>query len=135
MLIETITFKNKIYTAEDFIQFIIDNYNVGPYSYRNDEITKDITAVNNFKLGDLIIAYHKGYHEIVDFDFRLNNSYNDNLKSLEIIVEYKNKFNSDGEIRNGKVKLVCSLYYVKHAKEYIVNVINNLNNILQSNTK
>ena len=89
MLVETITFKNKTYTAEDFIQFIINNYNADEYYYKKDEINKDITVVNNFKLSDLIISYHKGYHEIIGFECRLNNSYNTKSKSLDIIVEYK----------------------------------------------
>lgn len=135
---EPIRFNDKIYSNDDFINYILDNYDIGDSRYyRNVEINKQITEIAGFKLNDLIVAYRKGFFEIVGFDCRLDLTL-EGIKCLHIIVEYENKFTPTGVIKKGKYIHNCDISYVKPAKLYIENekqrlckIINNLNIILE----
>ena len=129
MKVETVTFKDKIYTEEEFIQYIIDNYTIDNFYYMNAEINKYITSINSIKIGDLITSYHKGFHEIIAFDCRLDMSYS-GTKRLHIIVDYKSKFNFQGERKNGKVILNCDLSYIETTKDYVERETLRLKNII-----
>ena len=73
-----------------------------------------ITIDETLKVGDLITAYHKGYHEIVTFEER------DDCAPL---VHFKTRFKSDGKPANSKRIMCCDMGYCRHAEIGLTNEI------------
>lgn len=66
---------------------------------------------DEFKAGDLITAYQKGYHEFVE--------YKDRGEKNAPLVYYKRRFNFNGKPINSKQILVCDALYCRRAKIHI----------------
>lgn len=66
------------------------------------------------KTGDLITAYHKGYHEIVTIEER---------NDCAPLVYFKTRFKSDGEPTNSKKIMMCDMGYCRHAEIGLANEI------------
>ena len=61
--------------------------------------------------GDLITAYHSGYHEFIKYEYRGH--------ELVPLIHYKKRFNLDGKPIKSKVTLVCDGAYCRKANEHI----------------
>jgi len=65
------------------------------------------TPTKDFKPGDLITAYHKGYHEFVGYSTKYKDA---------SIAQYKLRYDANGKPKNGKAILECSIAFCQHAK-------------------
>lgn len=75
---------------------------------------------HGLKVGDIICAYHKGYHKITGFDW--DDSQSDH--GLVIYVTLANK-----TMKFGKATNCCDLAYCSPALKHIEDEIQRLNNI------
>lgn len=64
----------------------------------------------NFKAGDLITSYWKGYYTFIEYVDRGNKN---------PVVRCRLFADANGKIRKGKTILECDAYYCKPAAEYI----------------
>jgi hypothetical protein len=81
----------------------------GKYSAKYDD---------SFKVGDLITAYQKGYHEFV--------KYQERGETAAPLIYYRRVFKFNGRSAKSKKVLCCDAVYCHKASEHIKNLIKNL---------
>ncbi len=86
-----------------------------------------LTHDDELKLGDMIIAYHAGYHELAEIKDRGEN--------VSPLFGYRTVFNSSGKPIKGKKLLWCDASYCRRALAYLNKSIAETEEILVSLNK
>lgn len=79
---------------------------------------------SNIKVGDIIVAYHSGFHEVTDIEERKG--------GLPPLVYYVQIADSKGKRRKGRRTLKCDMCFCGPYKEWIEEELQKLEKTKQS---